>query len=309
MQEQRNKRLFISLVVLAVITASVFYLTQQEATSFVDNNIFKVSDTEQIDRVVLDSKNGRVELSYVNSRWIVNKQYPADGNMIKVLFATLQQVNVKRPVSAKQADSISRKIRGEGVHVLLYEGETQRKSFYAGGNNVKTQAFFTTEVGNEAYLVNIPGYRVYVSGIFELNSDGYRDKYVFNFNWQNFKSLEADFPANPADNFKVEFERNFFTIKGETKVDTAKLNTFLDNVSLLTVDEYRSNNTIADSLAGLKPVMTLTIEDIATRKYLLKLYSPERKGQIMGLINENPGLFNKKKISAILKPKSFFRKK
>ncbi len=42
--------------------------------------------------------------------------------------------------------------------------------------------------------MNIPGYRVYVSGIFELDESGWREKRVFAFNWQNFQKLDAHFP-------------------------------------------------------------------------------------------------------------------
>lgn len=306
MQEQRNKRLFISFIVLAVFTAVVFYFTQAEERSPVNSDIFKLTDTDQVDRVVLESKSGKVELAYINSRWVVNGEYPADANMVKVLFATLQQVTMKRPVSDKQADSVVNKIRTEGVHVMLYEGDSLVKSFYAGGNAVKTQAFFAADKGKEVYLVSIPGYRVYVSGIFELNTDGFRDKYVFNFNWQNFKSLQAEFPSQPSENFTVQFEKNFFTISGASRVDTAKLNTFLDNVSLLTVDSYRSSNRLMDSLSGVNPAMAITIEDIASRKYILKLFSPGTEGHVPGLVMGSAALFNRKKIQAIMKPKSFF---
>jgi hypothetical protein len=305
MQEQRNRKLLISLVLLTVVTAVIFYFTQIREHAQVDKYILKIQNIDQIDHVVLNSKEGKVDLKYNGSRWLVNGEFVADRNMIKVLFATLQQITPKRQLSESANDSILNSVKNDGVKVELYDGETMVKTFYAGGNELKTQGYISNGENGNVYLATIPGYRVYVSGIFELNEDGFRDKYVFPFNWQNFKSLQVEFPARPSENFMVRYEKEFFTISGENKVDTAKLNTFLDQVSLLAVNRFDSSIS-EDSVATAKPVMAVTIEDIANRKYLLKIFQPEIRGEVLGLIAEKPAFFSRQKIQQILKPKSFF---
>ena len=216
-------------------------------------NEFQVQDLGAVSRVRLTSDSTEVSLSYDGARWRVNDTVTADADLISVLFATLQQATPKRGVARAHQDSIFQHLKSSGVTVSLFDGQELVKRFVAGGNASKTQAYFGDPETGEVFVMSIPGYRVYVSGILELGKDGWRDKFVFNFNWRNFKRLEATWPDLPSDNFAVSMQRGSFGIEGMPEADTAKLNTFLDNVSLLTVDEYFSAPALIDSLRGSEP--------------------------------------------------------
>lgn len=253
MFERRNKQQFILLFVLLSATVSLYWYGQRDLERSVDKNLFKNFDLEAIDEVSLVSETGSVTLKYNGSRWKVNDDFNADANMIDVLFATIQQAEPRRPLAASLQDSVSRSLQQDGVKVSLISSGTTMKVFYAGGNAVKTQAFFLEENGSYPYIMTIPGYRVYVSGIFELGESGWRDKIVFGFNWRNFQRLEATFPERAADDFVVAMEDNYFSVAGLPQVDTTKLNDFLDDVSLLSVDEYLPASGALDSLTSDKP--------------------------------------------------------
>ena len=310
MQEKKNKMRFMLLALLTVITLLVFWWIQPENRLDIDQDIFQVEDMESLSRVELISPGGSVDLAFNGTRWRVNDQYDADRNMISVLFATLQQATPKRAVASTKADSVFRQLTDSGVKVSLYGGQDLRKTFYAGGNAQKTQAFFADPDTQEVYVMAIPGYRVYVSGILELPESGWRDKFVFGFNWRNFKSLEASFNKAPSENFTISMVKDYFGIEGLTSVDTARLNTFLDDVSLLTVDEYVSEPGLADSLLQLKPDFQVRVTDVANRVYSLRLFNSTRSSGVLGVIqDQDAALFDPEKIQRLLKPKSFFRKK
>src|SRR5688572_305723 len=195
MQEKKNKRLLILFCALCCMTAVVYYLGSIEGTVGIDKNIFKDYDLAKIDQVVMESKQGRVELKFNGANWEVNNQFDADPSMVQVLFATLQQAEPKRLLATSIQDSVSNILKKEGVKITLNSSGNMESVFYAGGNAQKTQAYFCSE--NEepkSYLVTIPGYRVYVSGIFELKEKDWKNKYVFGFNWRNFQKLETRFP-------------------------------------------------------------------------------------------------------------------
>ena len=310
MEERRNKRRFILLLVMTVVTLGVFWWIQPENRMDIDQTLFQVEELQKINRVSLASANGEVDLRFDGNRWRVNDTYPAEGDMVRVLFATLQQAKPKRAVADTRRDSIYNELKKSGVEVSLYEEDELKKQFLAGGNAGKTQAFFAIPESEEVYVVTIPGYRVYVSGIFELPEGGWRDKFVFGFNWRNFKSLKTEFPGNPQQNFTVSMQNNQFGIEGLQQVDTAKLNNFLDAVSLLTVDEYISEPGLTDSLLSLRPQMTIRVTDVGNRIFDLHVYGSGPGSAIWGLIrNAQPALFDPRKIDFLLKPKSFFRKK
>jgi hypothetical protein len=285
----------------------VWFLSANTETEKVDKAMFTVSNLEEVDEVVLKSRSKEVKLHFNGTQWLVNGEHRADQQMIEVLFATLKQAEPKRPVASAKNDSISNKLLTDGVEINLFEQGKLMKHFYAGGNLSKSQGYFLDPDTRTSYVMQIPGYRVYVSGVFELDESGFRDKYVFGFNWHNFKGLSAKFPANAKDNFDVSMGKGFFTIEGVSKIDTARLNTFLDNVSLLVVDHY-GPSIMADSLKKLTPSMTISIQDVANRNYELAVYGGIG-GEFSGLVNDDAVFFDPRRIQPILVPKSFFLKR
>jgi hypothetical protein len=306
-QEARNKRLIISLLALLVATVLVSFLLREENTLEVDKDVFHVTDLKQIDQISLSSRRSAISLSYNGARWKVNSDYDADRNMIDVLFATLQQAVPKRPITGSRGDSIAASIKNEGVKVQLLKSGSIAKTFYAGGNLSKTQAYFVDEASGDVYSMTIPGYRVYVSGVFELDESGWRDKYVFGFNWRNFQGLSIVFPQRPKENFTVLRMDNFFGIEGLVQTDTSRLNTFLDQVSTLMADRFSSDQHVRDSLLKTDPAMVITVRDIGKREFLLKLYPQPEGGEVAAVISDTQlAYFQRQKVISLFRPKSFF---
>jgi hypothetical protein len=302
-QEKKNRLLAFTLTALVLIIAALIIYRTGDYSSEVDRAMFQVGDLKTIDRVVLEQQGSKVELKYEHYRWRVNDRFEADRSLIEVLFATLKQVEAKRRVAESIRDSVADQLSQRGVKIGLFSGDEKRKVILAGGNEQKTLAYFMEEGARDPFVVVIPGYRVYVPGIFELDENGWKDKLVFSFNWQNFATLEATY-RNPSGNFTVEMERNQVSIKN-VDADTAKLNTYLDQVSLLTVEQYIDNTGMTDSLTTQTPVMKLVISDIATRNYTLEVFATER--ELYGRINSASwAVLSKNKIIPLLRPKEFF---
>ena len=310
MQERKNKRLAVLLCALCCMTAIVYYISRSDGAVEIDKNLFKSYDIKSINEVILESQKGKVQLKFNGAKWEVNDKFDADPSMIEVLFATLQQAEPKRPLATSIQDSVCNALRQNGVKVSVIASGNAESIFYAGGNTQKTQTYFCAgDAEQKSYLVTIPGYRVYTAGIFELGEKDWKNKYVFGFNWRNFQRLETTFPQKTGDNFNVALQDNFFAVDGLLSVDTAKLNDFLDDVSLLTVDEYV--DTVIFESPKPSPVMVLTVKDIGQRVYTLELYSPSKNsGQMVpGLINGGEwALFDPRKIQNVFKPKAFFGK-
>lgn len=309
MQQKRNFRLLVSLCVLLIITAVVLFLFNREASA-VDKTIFRVEDLKTIDKVVLEHDSAKAELALEGVRWKVNGQ-AADRSMIDVLFATLQQAEPKRKLSDKLADSVKTFLEREGVHVTLYQAGEPVLDFYAGGNLSKTQAYFTKPGDEDVYVMIIPGYRVYTSGIFELEEGGWKDKYIFNFNWQNFKSLNVSFTASPADNYEVTIENAMAKING-VQGDTTKFNDFMDAVLQLTTDQYLTSEQAKqyDSALFTSSGFQIVIADIAGKTYELKLYPEPGKPVVFGIVQgAYPAVFDSRKILPLMKSKGWFTKK
>jgi hypothetical protein len=308
-QGRKNKKALITLVVLVILTVASAFLIKNENRPSVDKSVFKNIEFEGVDKIRIENSSDTVELSFTNSRWTVNNEYPADRNLVTLFFATLKQAEAKREINDALADSLSKNSNTKS-RVTLYADGQAVQTLEASGNSSKTQSFFKDVKSGKTYLMTIPGYRVYVSGIFELTTGGWRDKMVFgNFNWRNFQSLEVQFPEKPTENFKVMAEgAGLFGIAG-IKTDTAKLNTYLDDVSLITVEDYPESTSLRDSLTRVKPFLNLFINDITGKQLSLKVYR-EKKSGVLGLWMDNqPVLFDPQRVRNIIRPKSFFIQK
>jgi len=296
----------ISLAILIVLVAVAFWRTNVQSNPVVDANLFKGYDLKSVDHIQLHSASDSIDLDLVGPKWMVNKRFPADARGIEVLFATLLQAEPKRPVAVSQRDSIAEVLKRDGVTVTISSPEGQLEKFYAGGNRQKTQAYFLKESDNQPYVMSIPGYRVYVSGVFEQPEKDWRDKYVFGFNWRNFQSLETAFAGKPADGFTIQLNDNVVEIVGVESPDTARLNNYLDAVSLLTVWEYQENSPAMDDLKNQAPQLTIVVRDIGKREYRLGLYSIGN-GRWVGLVGDSQwAIFAENRIRSILHPRSYF---
>jgi hypothetical protein len=305
MYRKQNVLLVISLAGLAALTWLVYSFRSNTGSPVKD--LFKVDDLTVVDRVTLISQKDTIEVAFDGARWKVNSK-PADPDMIQVLMATLAQAEPRKPAAKMERDSIARAITQQGVRVTLNAGPQTLLSFFAGGNRQKTQAYFMRTDETIPYAVIIPGYRVYVSGIFEAEETDWLHRRIFDFNWRNFKSLNAGFP-NPADDFEVSFDGKIFSITG-LKTDTARLNTFLDQVSLLEASRLVMSKTLRDSLASVQPALRLQVATLAGEVIPLFLFVRPGSDTAYGLTaSESVAVFDRQKVSSLVQGRSWFEQK
>jgi len=305
MDSQHNKILTVSLVGLMTLSVVLAWLSRDDERIVIDRTAFAVDETEKINRVTLMSDD-TVTLAYDGSRWVVNNTWDADLQMIKVLMATLRQVEPHRPIAASRVDTVNAQLESRGTRVILGMSDGTQRSFFAGGNSGKSEAWFRNEETPQPYVVIIPGYRVYVSGIFELNASGWRNKRIFDFNWRNFKSLTASYPREPNAGLTVELKQRYFGIRDMQSVDTTRLNNYLDAVSLLLARRF-----VTDEPATLRnqvPVARIVVGDIANREYTLELFAPQREDdEVFGRLNDGQLVtFDRADIVEIVRRRDWF---
>lgn len=310
--EKKNKLRLAVLVLLVLASGGLLFYMQKPEADLIDPSLFKIEGMDKIDRVVMESRKGRIDLHFNGSRWSVNNEMDADQQLIDVLFATLEQARPKREVGKSTIGQVNQQLSNSGVTISWMEGDVLKKKFVAGGNEQKTEAYFQQPDG-KSYVMTIPGYRVYVSGIFEIEEGMWRDKRVFNFNWRNFKTLSVKFPAEPKEDYLVSLKGSFFGIDGMAKVDTTRLNDYLDAVSLLNAKEFlsASKRIPYDSLLQKKPSFIIEVKDIADRTYSLELFPPQPGNpDIVGRVQRSEvAVFERNTIIPLAKKRNYFLQK
>jgi hypothetical protein len=273
MRQTNNLYLLGSFILLALLLV-VWLLTDNGYRVNVNVSLFRVKDLNEIGRVELQRQANTIRLHYNGVKWMLNDSLDADPQMVQVLFAALLQAEPKRPVAQRLRDSIHRQMRDHGVFVRLYDGEAIQKQFYVSGNEQRQETYFLLEGDTQPYVMTIPGYRVYLAGIFEMKVSEWREKRLFNFQWQNFKSLQATFPFKGANNFRISFQKNYFGLEGAPEADTSRVNDYLDAVSLLRAYRFveKGESAYIDSLIKTTPAYWIEVTDIANRSYGLNVF-------------------------------------
>ncbi len=310
MQKNRNRYLLISLILLLSISGGLYVSASEEDKLDINRELFKVANTEKIDQVTLQSSGRTIKLKFENNQWKVNDQWNADARMIKVLFATLAQVEPKRPVATSIKDSVKSMLEKTGTHIILSSAGEKIGDFLAGGNVLKTETWFLKAGDSQPYSIIIPGYRVYVAGILELDESGWRNKRIFDFNWRNFRSLTSTYSKDVKENFEIEMKDHYFGVKDMAVVDTTKLNNYLDAVSLLFAERFITRDQSGvDSVISSVPSVRLEIKDIANRSYVLELFTPRRKdARIYGRLGDGQiVVLEKASAAGIVRSREYFK--
>lgn len=308
--KRRNQFLTVILVVLCGTSTILFVNSRRGPVLKIDAGLFKVEASQKIDQVTLQRGDRKINLDFENGKWRVNNNWDADASMIKVLFATASQVEPRRPVAVTLIDSVKHELQKNGVHVIMSEHGTVKTGFTAGGNSLKTEAWFLKDGDTQPYVMTIPGYRVYVSGIFELDESGWRNKRVFDFNWRNFRSLATSYPKEKDQSFEIELKGRELAIRGIELADTAKLADYVDAISLLFATKFISSpDHKVDSLKLAVPAAEIVITDIGKSTYSLGLFPPSKNDQqVYGRLgNGEVVALDKNDVARIVRRKDYFR--
>ena len=305
---RQNTWLTGSLVILLLVSVALWWSGNKEISQL-DKSLFKLVDPAVINRVVLEREGSKTELTFETGRWRVNGKFDADRSMIDVLFATAAQEEPCRRISPKLQDSVRQYLLQHGVKVTFLEGSASRLSFYAGGDVSQGSALFLDEASQTCYTAVIPGYKVFVSGIYTLPATGWKDRRIFNFNWRNFKELQTQFPRQQSGNFQVLPSEGYFSVDG-MKADTARLNEYLDGISLLRADQRIDSASTRSwqSIIAQTPSFLITVKEISGRTHQLTVFPPDPdRADAIGRTGEGDYvIFDKRKIVPLARTKQYF---
>ncbi len=311
MQRKKNIKLLIILGVLIVVTCGTYFLLQNEQTIDIPKDAFAYANTQAIDQIVLKQPNEEVSLNFVGNEWRVNNQYVADPQRISVLFAILKQVQVRRRVAKKQEDILASKFEKEAVKVTLYESGSKVDEFSVVGDEQQGITYMARDLALGQYVVNIPGYRSYLAGMFGLDANGWRNPLVFDINWTNLQQVEVRYHNAPNNNFDVIFDNRNYAIDGMSDADSLKLIDFLDDVSLLYVNDYLSNDELSQYETQLQnELANIVIKDVGNNAYQLAIFEAINSGEYLVSVDSvNFGLMEANLVRRVTKPKAYFKAK
>lgn len=309
MQVRKNKILTVILLGLITLTLVVYFSDDEAGTLDIDKDKFAFTDPSSVDKVILDQPEGEVHLDYKGNKWLVNNEYEADPQRIKVLFAIIKQVSVRRKVAKQDEDSLQQAIQENGIKATFFSKNQQVHSITVLGNEQRGITYMTQE-DSDIYLVEIPGYRSYLAGVFLLDANAWRDPLVFDVNWRNLQKVSMFIPDEPESSFDIVYDNGQYQIEELTKTDTTKLFNVLDDISLLYVNDYLTRHEVeALDASVFEPTATIVVEDVGQNKFTLEIFQ-ELNGQNVYLVRKDSidyGTLDSGKLRSVLRPRRYFK--
>ncbi len=238
-QKNKNIGLLILLVVMVIgaIWAFQYNPYAQKSTTF-DKQLFAVENpSERLTKISMQSEQMNTVLEKKEGEWRVNDKYDLDPSMKEVLMALIERISVKREVTGQEKETIKEQVLDTGIHVQIYGEEGLLNEFKAGGSLSTVSSYFVT--GDNVYAMHLPGYQSYVSGIFEVKENDWRDRTVFEGTWQDMVSLEIVL----ADGDSIKFEYADGLLKWQQpNADSVEVMNFAEQFNYFYVDQYLSKD-------------------------------------------------------------------
>lgn len=307
-----GKYIFILVGLIGISMALALTKGGQRTSSF-DRDLFQVSDTAAIERIQIEQVDESIVVLKTDKGWTVRDSLKADESLVQVLGAILSQVQVVRPVSQINLEDIRKDMMEKGSKVEIGMAGQTRK-FYTGGNTSKSQAYFADETLEDIYIVGIPGYNNYLSGIFELSANQWRDRVLFDSDFRTLKLWRINYLADEKTDLELYFEGREIKVRGIVDADSATVNNYVSDLSGFQVNDYLDAGQFPryDSLLSVQHLAILEIKDIdANKNHQLKLY-PKIAGERFYMLESAKNdriVIDEKRIEKLLKePQSFATK-
>jgi hypothetical protein len=290
MQRKKNIQLLISLILLLTVAIVLVTTRGQKSRLEIKEDYFSLEDVSKIDQVELVREGETLRLQFEGGRWLINSEQQAEPQMMDVLFAVVNQIRVKRPVASAQREAVQADMTQKGVRVRLKENGKIVKEVWVVGNTSRTATYLAETKEAKPFLVGIPGYQSYIGGIFELSESDWYNRLVFPINWRNLQSLLVKLPAQEQENFTIAYGEVFFEVKELAQTDTSRLADFIDEVSMLRVDNYLSpKHSEFDSISRLSAERIIEVVQIGGRTRSLEIL-PLEPGSRERLVRMSGGL-------------------
>ena len=309
-QKRKNIRQLIYMAILLVVTVAVAIIGRDHDGFDYDKAKFALDENTVITTVVLEGNNFKNRFEYVNGTWQVNDKYEMDQGMRDVFFALLSKVEVQRPVSTVEQDSLAAYLLERGVKISVLNNTDTVKTYLVGGDEEKFQSYFMDFDERLPFLVHIPGYQSFISGIFNATENDWRNRYIWDIDWTSLKKLIVN-SREEQDSLVFEYKNNFIGVDGIEDLDTAGMMGYLENIAYLQTDKYLEPGEIPvyeQVVSDSEPTVVIKVEQIGNRMSSLQFYpQPDGKLYIPAVLNDNQLVLFQPSIleSILLKPSDF----
>ncbi len=216
----KNNRIAIIITLSLIVLASVLMVINHKNNTLSDEAEFAVADTSSVTRIfIADMDTNDVLLERTSEGWMLNKTYKAQQRKVTELLNTMMKLRVRTPVSKAAHDNVITRMAGISVKVEVYQvlprievfglklfpRETRSLVYYVGDAPRDNMGTFMLKEGAEtAYIMQITGFKGFLSTRYSPRVDEWRDHGVFSTKIGDIQSVSVRFNQKPEESYLVE---------------------------------------------------------------------------------------------------------
>lgn len=290
----KNKILYISIVVLAIIIISAQFVSndnplyalkinKSNSTLKPEISNFAIEDIESVDKIfIADKQNHSVTLTKVDKNsWKVNNKFYAREDAVKNILQAINRVRVKRPISKSEHNVQIKRLATESRKVEIYQNGKLTKTYYVGGaTQDQYGTYMIIEGSSVPFIMHIPGFLGFLTPRFFALEDLWRENFVFKSDPRNVTFVKVENLEEPKRGFTLtkDAEGNYSVLNYMNKfiqdIDTMQVKHFLMHLKKLSYEAMITNMTDSkrDSLIQSKPYHIIKLEAGKNNTQLIKTY-------------------------------------
>ena len=158
----------LALLAVVLLLAIFFAIPSQNSSSdksLINETKYALEDTTGITKLVLGEQT-LTQSKTNSSEWVMNNEFVVDEEMIASLWAIMQRIEVKKPVSESIKGEVINSFLVNGINVQVFKGDNQIRNYKVCTHEGETYAM--QEESTSPYSIYIPGYYLQIRDIFDI---------------------------------------------------------------------------------------------------------------------------------------------
>lgn len=196
------KKYRLHIILVTILALLALFLNEYRKGSTLGRRTanFSVTDTRQVNEVIITGEDARVELRKENGKWLLNTEYEPGEKAVEMLLQTLERLRITGPAPLAIQEDLKEKLHEESVRVDLRVGRRLRTYYvYSAGPDEST--YMIMDGGSRAFEMEVVGFDGNVASLFIADEGFWRSNIIFNYRPSEIAEVKVIYPGNGDESF------------------------------------------------------------------------------------------------------------
>lgn len=283
------KKYLLFIIIIIVLAAMAIWFVKNQSPERINlrEGNFALGDRTSITKIILDdTEKKHIELDKTDEGWQVNNKFEARAELIQRILDVITRIQSLAPVPQNAHDNVVRDLMTHHIKVQVFtNGESAARIYYVGGPTNDSKGTYMLlelngKMASRAHIVFLPGYRGYLTPLFNTDEEQWRSKLLFNYTRANIRSLSVTYPGTDKNSFQIKrvAEDSFSVNPIDEKFrinetyEQKYVRQYLDFYSSVSIEAFDNSYSKKDSMNSTLPYCYITITDKDNTVLKTKLY-------------------------------------